>query len=386
MASLFAACAMEEASRHGNAILKFISPNEAGCTGSHQCGFYLPRSAWRMFTPHPPEKGRLGKHPVELEWPDGIKTSSVITWYGRATRAEYRLTRFGRDCPWLTPDTVGNLFMLVPRTAGDFACWIFDRDEDIAEIHARLGIEALRGWSVYQSGAALFDDIGDCIHRNASGWLCDLHAFPTGGEMSSRARALMQCCTRGLAGLTADELLMRCFETEYRLFRLVEHRLCSSELGNGYRDIGRFLATASSVLNRRKARAGRSLENHFEFLLQREGIPHRMRPSVDGEPDVVIPGEAAYRNPDWPDDKLFIVGIKTTCKDRWRQVLNEGRRTREKYIVTLQPGISSRQMQEMNDAGITLVVPAPLHREYPAPRPVRLLSVQEFIAHVRAAL
>ena len=51
-----------------------------------------------------PEKGVLAKHPVRVEWQDGRITKSVVTWYGKLTRSEYRLTRFGRDFPFLTPD------------------------------------------------------------------------------------------------------------------------------------------------------------------------------------------------------------------------------------------------------------------------------------------
>jgi hypothetical protein len=111
-----------------------------------------------------------------------------------------------------------------------------------------------------------------------------------------------------------------------------------------------------------------------------------MRPAVDGEPDVLIPGEAAYRDGSWPDERLFVVGIKTTCKDRWRQVLNEGRRKREKHIITLQPGISVRQLDEMREAGVTLVVPAALHREFPRERAAGLLSIGQFFEKVRATL
>jgi hypothetical protein len=140
------------------------------------------------------------------------------------------------------------------------------------------------------------------------------------------------------------------------------------------------------MANRRKSRAGRSLENHVEFLLTRAGIPHTMRPAIDGEPDVIIPSARAYYDPAYPQDRLFVLGIKTTCKDRWRQVLNEGRRKREKYIVTLQAGISTAQLDEMQQAGIGLIVPRNLHESYPEDRRARLLTVSAFIDQVRAAL
>ena len=53
--------AISDALQTGNALCKFISRNEVGSTGGHQCGFYLPKSAWRMFMAQPPEKNKSSK-------------------------------------------------------------------------------------------------------------------------------------------------------------------------------------------------------------------------------------------------------------------------------------------------------------------------------------
>lgn len=384
MASLFCGCAIEEALRYGNAIVKSVSPNEAGLTGSHQAGFYLPKAAWRMFTPHAPEKGRNDKHPVRIEWPDGRRTESVVTWYGQGTRSEYRLTRFGRDCPWLAPDTVGNLLMLVPRSHDDFAAFVFDHEEDIEEIGSALGIEPRSQWAVYQRGAALFEDADECLRARVMPWVAQQTEFPSGDAITEVALAAVAQCCRGFDRLTADELLMRGYEAEYSVFRMLERHLSSREIERPFADIDDFLATAARVMNRRKARAGRSLENHVHRVLRRAGVAHEMRPAIDGEPDVVIPSAAAYRDPEWPEGRLFIMGIKTTCKDRWRQVLNEGKRKREKYLLTVQPGISAAQLGDMYDAGVQLVVPESLHRDYPPSRATQLLTLEQFVARVKA--
>ena len=47
------------------ALLKIISPNDAGITGTHQCGFYLPKSVWQHFTGISPEKDTLKKEEKE---------------------------------------------------------------------------------------------------------------------------------------------------------------------------------------------------------------------------------------------------------------------------------------------------------------------------------
>jgi hypothetical protein len=89
--------AIEDALRAGNALLKFISPNDAGATESNQCGFYLPKAVWEMYSPHAPLDGRNEHEDVEITWQGERTTRSVIHWYGKsAQKSEYRLTRFGR--------------------------------------------------------------------------------------------------------------------------------------------------------------------------------------------------------------------------------------------------------------------------------------------------
>lgn len=52
------------------------------------------------------------------------------------------------------------------------------------------------------------------------------------------------------------------------------------------------------------------------------------------------------------------LGAKTTCKDRWRQVLNEADNVPVKHLFTLQQGISRNQLSEMYHENVCLVVPA----------------------------
>lgn len=387
MASPLCERAIEDATRSGNAILKFISPNDTGLTGSHQSGFYLPKSVWPMYTPHAPEKGRNDEHAIRILWQDGRVTDSRIKWYGVGTRSEYRLTRFGRDFPFLTADNVGDLLVLIPRTTADFVAYVFDRDDDIEEIQASLGVEPFERWGVYQNGVPQIETEDDCVERNFRVFADPLEAFPDGNTFSATAHRVLTECVREFRQASSDETLMMCMDTEYRLFRFVERRICQPDISRLFRDVDDFLQTAARIMNRRKARAGRSLENHVDFLLTQSGVPHVMRPSsIDGEPDVVIPDERAYHDDDYPRDKLFVVGVKTTCKDRWRQVLNEGRKVPRKHILTMQQGISTNQLREMGTANITLVVPQRLHRDYPPDRPVTMQNVSEFIETVRQAL
>jgi type II restriction enzyme len=374
--------AVTDALRAGRALLKFISPNDAGATGAHQCGFYMPNGVWKMFTPHPPDKGVNKKHEVGIVWQDGRKTESVVTWYGKA-KTEYRLTRFGREFPFLNDDAVGNLLVLIPFTLTEFRAYVLDLEADIEEIQASLGVEVINAWGVYEFGQSHLENEDDCIDRHFRTFAARVTEFPSGQAFSAAVRDALLGCIADFADSPSDTRLIRAVEAEYTLFRLVERRLCEPQICRLFQSVDDFLRTAASIMNRRKSRAGRSLENHMEFILGDAGVPFEVRPEIDGRPDLVIPSAKAYRDSNYPVDRLFVVGLKTTCKDRWRQVLNEGTRVRRKYLITMQHGVSRAQLDEMADSGVQLVVPSALHRDYPAGSAMELCTIGAFIDEVK---
>jgi ketosteroid isomerase-like protein len=375
--------AIDAALSVGNAILKFISPNDAGATGSHQAGFYLPKGAWQMYAPFGPQKDRLDENEVHITWPDGRITDSRVKWYGQKTRSEYRLTRFGRDFPFLTAQNVGDLLVLVPQSHTDFSAFVLDLDEDIDELLATLGVQPFEHWGIYQNGAPVVENEDECLRRLFNDFNSKLTVFPSGEVFSNAAREFVQKCVRNIETMPLDDALLKWMETEYQLFQSAERLLCQEEISRLFKDVDDFLKTAARLMNRRKSRAGRSLENHVDHALTIAGIPHEMRPDIDGKPDIVIPSAAAYLDSSYPTNKLRIVGVKTTCKDRWRQVLNEGKRVAHKFIFTTQPGISSNQLNEMHASDVTLVVPRRLHSEYPTQHEIELLNLAEFVDDTR---
>lgn len=375
----------------GNALLKFLSANDVGKTLSHQGGFYLPKEpgVWEMFTRYAPVKGRKDKELVSILWQiEEYKTNSAITWYGRETRSEYRLTRLGgKKFPYITHDSIGDLLVLIPFDHLHFRAFLLDLEDDVEELLAALGVQMNESWGVFRGGAPKLETEEECVERAFGEFVQHLKSFPTGAVFSQTTRAVIDRCIRGSGDMDSDAALSRWLESEYRLFRMAERILCTNEIQRLFRDIEDFLGTASTIMNRRKARAGRSLENHVEALLMQKGIPHAMRTDViEGRPDIVIPGVQEYLDPAFPLEKLFVVGVKTTCKDRWRQVLNEGRRVPHKHILTTQPGISINQLREMHSARVSLIVPRSLIPQYPKAAPIELFNVEQFVSQVKRVL
>lgn len=157
----------------------------------------------------------------------------------------------------------------------------------------------------------------------------------------------------------------------------------------GFGTLDEFVASAQTVLQRRRTRSGKSLELQVKAILAEEGLvegrdfDYNMESEPKRRPDFLFPGQAAYRDPAYPAEKLHMLAAKTTCKDRWRQVLNEARRIKTKHLITLQEGVSEQQHAEMTASGVQLVVPHRLHTRFPSAVRPHLLSLAAFLQRLR---
>ena len=82
------------------------------------------------------------------------------------------------------------------------------------------------------------------------------------------------------------------------------------------------------------------------------------------KPDFIFPGSNEYHDPDYNSGLLTMLGVKSSCKDRWRQVLVEADRIENKHLLTLEAGISKNQTDEMEVKNLQLVIPKRLHNSY----------------------
>jgi hypothetical protein len=367
--------------------MKPIVPNETpGMTGSHQHGYYLPKGAWRLYTEHPPNKGENKETLVSVLWQNGQITKSRVVWYGVGTRSEYRLTRFAKGFPYLTRDNVGDLLVLIPISYTEFLGYVLEYDEEIEQIQNALGVELIGRWAVYEKGREVtLETPQECVERLSRKFTEAVDMFPATKTFAAETRRIINECIKDLRTRPVDKQLVEWIDTEYRLFKMVERKLCQNEVVRHFKDIDEFLATAQSILQRRKSRAGASLEHHAEYILGSAGVPFTRQPQkVDGKPDIIIPSAEAYLDPSFPVAKLCMLGVKTTCKDRWRQVTREAQRVPQKHILTLQKGISENQLDEMEKQNVTLVVPTPLRASYPPTYREKLLSVEDFIHQMKS--
>lgn len=146
------------------------------------------------------------------------------------------------------------------------------------------------------------------------------------------------------------------------------------------------LLIANSVLNRRKSMAGKSLEHHLSAIFTANNLVFEEQAVTENNkrPDFLFPNSECYHNFEFPAEDLTMMGAKTTCKDRWRQVINEADRVDIKYLCTLQPAISRAQLREMRDSHVQLVVPHDIISSYPKEFQADICDIKSFISLIRA--
>jgi hypothetical protein len=204
--------------------------------------------------------------------------------------------------------------------------------------------------------------------------------FPTTKEMALFARSQVEVDPD-----RSDETLVRWLNREEELFRALENVVILERLATGFRTVDEFIQYSLSVQNRRKSRMGFALQNHLSEVFNLQGLRFtaQARTEENNRPDFIFPGQDEYHDETFDASLLVMLGVKSTSKDRWRQVLTEADRIPEKHLCTLEAGISVKQTAEMQRQKLTLVIPESLHETYTTDQRQALMNVEVFIEFAR---
>jgi len=168
------------------------------------------------------------------------------------------------------------------------------------------------------------------------------------------------------------------------LFKAIENDRYGKLIKSAFNSVDELITTANTILNRRKSRAGKSLEHHLSEIFDIWDISYTSQAVTEQnkKPDFIFPDLDTYFSEPVGSPKLTFLGAKTTCKDRWRQIVNEADRIPDKHLFTLQQGISSNQLNEMKKSGVTLVVPKLYLKSFPKEHRADIWPLDRFIGYV----
>ena len=365
---------------------KFLSANDSGETGGHQSGILISKTAKNiLFTDQEIKENHILKKSGKIKWQDDFETNCTFTWY--ESKNELRITGFGRGFSLLRPEYTGALFVFIKDSPEDYQGFLFNTDEDIQEFLDSFGLtpaETNRPIELNEVSVETKEKMAISLFIDSL-----TVDFPSSVEMSQAARNIVyEVFSRKLITVSdPDTALLQWTEAEYRLFREIEHSRYGNTIAHGFKTVDDFITLANQVLNRRKSRAGKSLEHHLSAIFDDNKIQYTAQAITEGNkrPDFLFPSEEAYHDMSFSIEKLCTLAAKTTCKDRWRQILNEADRLRDenKYLCTMQQGISSAQMYEMQTEKVVLVVPKPYILAYPKDKRERIWTVGKFVSYVK---
>jgi hypothetical protein len=377
---------------------KRLAGNDTGLTKSKQVGPYLPKSF--LFTVLP----TLLKQKNENA--EVIITSKVCShnmpenevravWYNNKLRGgtndEARITRWKiakEVSPLLDIENTGAICVFAfkqdspDKDAEMLSVWVCTGIEEETVIENLMGIIE-PGEYAYHNASSDRKHETDCIlipEQLPLGWR---QTFPTGMEIITFAAELQP----SVHELDPDKRLLRRRECEYNLFKIVEECHVLETIKKGFTVVDDFMYFANSISNRRKARAGNSLELQVKKIFMEEGLKsfsHDQKTEGHKRPDFIFPSIEDYRDNRFPVNKLRMLAAKTTCKDRWRQILNEAKRIDVIHLLTLQQGVSENQFKEMKDEGVKLVVPKHIHSSFPESVRPELITLSDFIKETKS--
>lgn len=385
--------------------VKRLSGNDTLANHSHQAGPYIPRDFLFGIFPElnrPDSKNPDIRFDLSVDSHSDRRTVRAI-WYNnrfhdtaaKRGRDETRVTGFGGAASaLLDPENTGALTVFAFSVAGQAApsdCHIWvcrdAAEEDLVE--ERVGPVEPGRWLIWPAAQAELFPVTSPVRTSC--WLEDTEIpeawrlrFPTGTDIIRKVSEM-----RDDTRLAPDNRLLRRRECEFEIFRSVEQAIELPHILTGFTTIDAFLARAQTVLQRRKARSGHSLELHARSIFLEEGLSeglqfsHQPESEPGKKPDFLFPSAEAYRDASFPAGQLRMLAVKTTCRDRWRQILNEADRIPTKHLLTLQEGVSEAQFAEMTNAGVRLVVPAGLTEKFPKSVQPSLQTLEGFIGDVR---
>lgn len=340
----------------------------------------------------------------EMEEP--LRASDTLTWYDtrlnqKDRNPEYRL--YYRNNSVTAKMVQGDfcvvacrpdrtlLLVIAPRgsTCEQQIRWLFGIDR----IPARdFNVQMVTGQRVVSMAeAAILEELGVETRLDDERWLERIDKkfglkFPTTDDFSAWAR---ESCPDALpASEDPDAALMAWIRHEEMLFRTLERKIVEQQLEQGFDDVEHFVKFSLSVQNRRKSRVGYALEHHLKAVFNACKLPYGWQVVTEhrSKVDFLFPGGKAYHDMDRSAARLVMLASKSTCKDRWRQVLAEAKRIPHKHLLTLEPAISTHQTDEMTAHNLQLVTPREIGETYTPAQQKWLLNLGQYVQLVRETI
>lgn len=373
---------------------KALSKNDrswADDPNCHQNGPYIP-AAIREADFFPPLISQTNK-------PHIFNTSIRTIWPQASFESDSRLSHYSNKGPethftrvphspfsGLSPASIMIIARIPLKDKPVYRCAVFDSasDEydvvlDFFELPESFNFGIIRPSKRITDLESLIQELIEAIKTRSLDKFLSSSVIPDTKEMAANAKRAF-LAERGLASLNPysnsapGDILAELIQFEYEIFKKLELRKGVAELATRIFSVGTDVPELASSLiigfediknvfkglhASRVSRAGTSFELHILAMLVDGNIPHDYQKRVDGRktPDFIIPSAIFYNQAQRRNDDVILLSAKTTLRERWQQILNEGSRVDRRFLTTLDQTVTGATLDEMEQRNVYLVVP-----------------------------
>jgi hypothetical protein len=404
---------------------KILARNDsswADDSGKHQSGLYIPAHIRTKFFPvlkRRSDKPHIFETDIETFWPqaDETRTSRLVHYSNKGPETHF--TRIPKQVfVGLNPASLMVAWKEPKRSPNEiYVCLTFDSAGeayesalDILELGPQFTAGLIEPTTSSDLLRKLLDELLSAIAAGKLRSLIAASRLPSTEAMAQAARE-RYLRTANRLDLNPFELpepgnaVVDLIDNEFAEFRRLELRLRVAQIAESLLKHGidkgkpravvaaliagfdELLTIFKSIRGSRSTRAGTSFELHLRQLLLDGRIPHEYQPVLEQRsPDFVLPTLTFFNSTTRANDDALILTAKTSTRERWMQILSEGRKRDLWFLASLDRTISDGVLDSLAKAGVMLVVPerhksssAPVITEYA--KHSNVISFRTFFDH-----
>lgn len=381
-------------------FIKKLARNDcswADGSGLHQSGIYIPREIreagfFPALTSNNPDKPHIFDARFLTFWPATGETKRSALKHYSNKGSEMHFTRVPRDeFSGLTPAS-WLLGGRLKERADSFSYWF--RTIDSASDESQLLESAFDLDATFHFGVFSPDDIEAKSFTKDNELIAELSNALREGRLPEFVNDASNMPSSEVFARMAqdkwlsdnDQIDLNPFRTscpgdaimsisrdiEYSLYKNAELRYRAAQALNVLASDSGGLASAVvrgfpsldaiflSAAQTRKSRAGRSFEQHIGRLFEDAKISYQEQAIISSRrPDFVLPDIVTLKSHDRDYIDAMIVSLKTTLRERWKQLSMEHFNSAV-ILATVDDRVSSSTINDMENNGIQLMVPESL--------------------------
>lgn len=155
-------------------------------------------------------------------WQNSFSTESRFVYYGKKTRDGFRVTRFGKNFPFLHDEYIGSLLILVKHSGHEYKGYVLSLDAEIEAFFDYFSLSYSEENSCVIRKDATAEEYGGLPYECLTKHVRAIDEWPATSSMAQIARECYNCSksvTMQMIRKGPSTAILGWLDAEYKLFR-----------------------------------------------------------------------------------------------------------------------------------------------------------------------